>query len=145
MTSPPEKPNLHMPGARRQGISTAYATRPGNAFGPILVEIHRSEVGLFRPTMDGVQSLLDWSDPGASAHAQRSVGKPQPKFTQPMRDDFGGQGFLPVLRARVDVEVPDTMPRTGNRIFEKRAEREVQIGMCLGQKRSVEADLYLGA
>ena len=28
MTSPPEKPNLHIPGARRQGISTAFATRP---------------------------------------------------------------------------------------------------------------------
>jgi hypothetical protein len=28
MTSPPEKPTLHMPGARRQGISTAFATGP---------------------------------------------------------------------------------------------------------------------
>lgn len=28
LTSPPEKPSLHMHGARRQGISTAFATRP---------------------------------------------------------------------------------------------------------------------
>jgi hypothetical protein len=28
LTAPPEKPSLHMPGARRQGISTAFATRP---------------------------------------------------------------------------------------------------------------------
>src|SRR6056297_3516826 len=28
LTSPPEKPNLHMPGARCQGISTEFATRP---------------------------------------------------------------------------------------------------------------------
>lgn len=28
LTSPPENPNLHMPGARRQGISIAFATRP---------------------------------------------------------------------------------------------------------------------
>jgi hypothetical protein len=30
LTSPPEKPNLHMPGARRQAISTAFATRPSS-------------------------------------------------------------------------------------------------------------------
>jgi transposase len=28
LTSPPEKRNLHMPGTRRQGISTRYKTRP---------------------------------------------------------------------------------------------------------------------
>lgn len=28
LTSPPEKPNLHMLGARRPGLSTAFATRP---------------------------------------------------------------------------------------------------------------------
>jgi len=39
LTSPPEQPNLHMPGARCHGISTAFATRPSGC-GRIL---HRGE------------------------------------------------------------------------------------------------------
>lgn len=31
LTSPPEKPSLHMPGDRRQGNSTAFATRPSRS------------------------------------------------------------------------------------------------------------------
>ena len=31
LPSPPEKRNLHMPGTRRQGISTRYKTRPSSA------------------------------------------------------------------------------------------------------------------
>jgi hypothetical protein len=31
LTTPPENTNLHIPGARRQGISTAFATRPATS------------------------------------------------------------------------------------------------------------------
>jgi hypothetical protein len=97
LTAPPEKPSLHMPGARRQGISTAFATRPeGTLSGHSLSRIVKISARI-TPKNKGI---ADRSRSG------RMLSQGQVAERTQLRSDFLGH-LLRYLRRHAAVMIPD--------------------------------------